>query len=229
MDALSDSLQAVLQRCQTAIERRESDAEHAQWQRQAQAQERAVARAERDARLRASGASLDPKVRDDIVSGDFDPDGNPAARLMARWVKRGTATHPLLVLESGTGVGKSTACGWWLANRRGGGLVRLATPVASAWNSSSVHAEEQRELLSSCEALVLDDVGTEQGDWLIRAMRGALHGLLESRQHLLTVITTNLSRQQWSKRYPDARIESRLARAAWVTIEGPDLRRGDAS
>jgi DNA replication protein DnaC len=77
--------------------------------------------------------------------------------------------------------------------------------------------------MCSAGLFVLDDLGSELAD-RVEAMVAALRELLETRQHLRTIITTNLTRELWAQRYPDARIKSRMARVAWVSDKGPDLR-----
>lgn len=216
-------LREVIQRARLELERRvATDAEYRAWLEESERELAAVEAAERAQRLRRAGAAVGPEMWNAIVGDTFDPSATQAGAAVAHW--RHAEGRPLLVLQSGTGVGKTSAACWWLANRPSGGLVRIATPVASWWDSSTVNAEEQRERVCDVDGLVLDDVGTEQPR-LIKPMAAALHMLLECRQGARTIITTNLSRKAWSERYRDERIDSRLARASWVVLRGKDLRR----
>jgi hypothetical protein len=144
-----------------------------------------------------------------------------AMRTVVRWLGAADAP-PVLVLAGSTGTGKSTAAAWWLAEV--GGRLERATAIATAWDSSTVTAQERRESACSTRCLVLDDVGTEPVRYR-GAMAEALRELMEARQSLRTLVTTNLTRSQFAARYPDGRLDSRLSRAAWVKCVGEDLRR----
>jgi DNA replication protein DnaC len=183
----------------------------------------AVERAARERRLRRSGASCSPEMREAIVSGSLDLEATRSARTVDRWLRSGHA-FPTLVLSGGGGCGKSTAAAWALAQSASGGTVRSATAVARAWLSTTNRAGDEQDAMCIASLLVLDDVGTELGHQ-VEAMGAALRELLETRQHLRTIITTNLTKSAWAERYPDARIASRMQRAAWVVDDGADLRR----
>lgn len=214
-----EPLKDILARCQHATARSE-------WQGaddRAGEEQRAVDAAAREHRLRRAQAALDPDMWRAITAAQYDPGRAKAGRTVLAWLGTRGAAYPVLGLQGGAGVGKSTAACWWIANRSGGGHVRGATAIATAWSSSSVRASEDREWLCQCGALVLDDVGTEIRQHA-EGMGAALRELLERRQGLRTIVTTNLSRDAWALRYPDARIASRMARVAWVVCTGQDMR-----
>lgn len=217
MVKLSTKLDDVIERARQSVESSDWEAQDAPRRAEADA----VERSHRDARLRRSGAALPPDVRDLVVSGGLEIGKTPAGRSVERWAR--SDGWPVLVLVGGTGVGKSVAASWWLSGREG--FLRTATAVAAAWDSTTVRAQENRELLSDSAALVMDDVGTEL-DRHIPAMGAALRELMECRQDKKTIITTNLGKDAWRDRYPDERLASRMTRAAWVVCGGRDLRKG---
>jgi len=207
-----------------AIERLRRASEASGWEREdarVRAELSAVERAQRADRLRRAGIALPPAERQALIAGALDLSRTHAGRFVQAWHERGHA-YPVLVLQGPPGVGKSVASAWWLVQT--GGLLRSATAVATAWDSSTVRAQDERELLSHVACLVLDDVGTEV-DRYAGAMGAALRELLEVRQGARTIITTNLTAERWARRYPDDRLASRMARAYRATCVGEDLRR----
>lgn len=196
------------------------------------ARERAMAAADaerervaRDARLRASGVPLQGDRRAEVVRGTLDLGFGTSIKAVVRWLALHDRPSPL-VLQGGTGSGKSVAAAWALASL--GGYCRSASQLAWTWQSNTVRAVDERDRLADCRLLVLDDIGTEHRrdcEWLSVALRDLFE--LRQRDELLTIITTNLSHQAWEQRYPDERIGSRLSRAAWVSDQGADRRRGE--
>jgi len=81
--------------------------------------------------------------------------------------------------------------------------------------------------IQCCNVLGLDDLGTEwasASDFSSHVIRE----LLERREREMstTLVTTNLSKQQFADRY-GTRLVSRLAGSGgWIKIEGEDMRRG---
>lgn len=177
--------------------------------------------AERMRRMRDAGVAAPRDVWRAIARDELDLTRTKALRAVVRWY-RASDPPPTLVLAGDTGTGKSTAAAWWLA--QAGGILERATAVATAWDSSTVSAQDRREAVCGVRCLVLDDVGTEPGRYR-EPMAEALREVVEARQSLRTIVTTNLTREQLSARYPDGRLDSRLSRVAWVVCDGEDLRR----
>lgn len=200
-----------------------SSAEGEQLVRDYEMEQLALARAERRQLLQRAGAGLAPAVRDSIVDGNLDLDHTKALRAVVRWRARGQ-DYPTLVLRGERGTGKSVAAAWYCAQE--GGVFRSASVIARAWASTTNQAANEQLLMCTLPVLVCDDVGTEL-EHQKAAMGAALRELLEARQGLHTIITTNLTRDAFALRWPDERLQSRLELCAWVHANGPDLRRRD--
>jgi DNA replication protein DnaC len=165
-------------------------------------------------------AALEPHVRDALIDGKLGSDGL-SLRAVRKWVSTPSAPRGI-ALQGGTGCGKTVACAFAIAEL--GGQIRSAAQVVRSFGSKAGHAVEDQELMLSCRLLLLDDLGAEHPrdrEWMVVALRE----LLESRQSLRTLITTNLSRSALSQAYADERIASRLERVVWVVDPGPDRRR----
>jgi len=184
--------------------------------------QREVERAKRRDNLYRAGAlqSIPADMRDAIVAGRLEL-VTRSLEIVRRW--HGNPEAPACVaLQGGTGSGKSVAAAWLLAER--GGLLRSAQQVVRAFASRALDAVEDQERMLRCGLLVLDDLGTEHErdrGWMTLALRE----LLESRQAMRTLITTNLTLEQALAAYADERIASRAARIAWLTCVGEDMRR----
>ena len=219
-------LRSILTDLEAIVLSPDSAAREAEWQR-LEAQQ---ARADREQRLRRAGIwdALRPQDRKAIITGALNTDVTEAGHVVRRW--RDTAKgqeFPVLVLQGPSGCGKSVAGAWYIANHPSGGIARGATVVASAWSSTTNRASEERDAMCGAAVLELDDIGTEFRHQ-IEAVGAALRELIETRQGLRTIITTNLTQDAWAKRYPDARLASRIHRAAWRIVKGPDLRKRTA-
>ncbi len=215
------SLKAVLSNLDAVINSPEAAKREAEFRALEARQERA----DREQRLRRADIwpALRPADRAAIVAGTLDPAATHAGRVVRRWRERG-GDWPVLVLQGPSGCGKSIAAAWYVANHPIGGVMRGATAVASAWSSTTNRAADERDAMCSAAVLELDDVGTEF-KYQIEAVGAALRELLETRQGLRTIITTNLTQEAWTARYPDVRLSSRMERAAWVPVHGSDLRK----
>jgi DNA replication protein DnaC len=208
-------------------------------QREAQARDRRAAR--------LGGIALDADTERKIVAGE-PLDATKSLAAMRAWTGKHDV-RPVLVLAGTTGVGKSVAAAWAVANR-----VSYQRPEdpENPWASSSTNWSEncsrwynarklcnlfdarfgdqlgEQEMVARCELLVLDDVGTELDAGKMGAI---LCELIEDRKrdarYMRTVVTTNLGTQAFRERYADPRLASRLeGHASSIVDAGPDLRRG---
>jgi DNA replication protein DnaC len=186
------------------------------------AMEQDVLRAKRRERLWRAGLidALDAPVRAAIVRGELASDG-VSLQAVRVWLEDDRAPRGM-TLQGGTGCGKTVACAYAIAEL--GGQIRSAAQIVRSFGSRALDAVEDQEQVLACRMLVLDDLGSEHErdrEWMVLALRE----LLESRQSLRTLITTNLSRSALSHAYGDERIASRLERVVWVADPGPDRRR----
>lgn len=211
---------ARVERCGTIVNDAEA-AKHAAYGARMQAD---VAAAKRRENLWRAGMldAMDPALKSAIVAGEFQP-RSKSQRAMVRWLAQDSLRF--LVLQGGTGCGKTAASAYAIAER--GGYMRSAQQIVRAFASRAIDAVEEQERALSAPLLVLDDLGTEakrDREHMVVALRE----LLESRQGLRTVITTNLGKEQVREAYADARIESRLhpiCERAWVVDDGADMRK----
>jgi DNA replication protein DnaC len=161
-------------------------------------------------------------------------DETEAVAVLRDFQKR-TAGGAVVVLSGKPGCGKTTAAAWFVSEGApkphpyrtwrpeehprflsAGKLLRLDMYKQADWDS-----------LEHCSVLVLDDLGTEFKD-IPGAFMTKFYDLLNSRYAGCgwTVITTNLSRQDFAKRY-DARIEDRLREEGrgFVHLKSKSLRK----
>jgi DNA replication protein DnaC len=207
---------------QSASESYPTDAEAKARDEEFRAMEESVRRAKRREHLFRANLinALEPHIRDALIDGSLGGDGL-SLRAVRKWVSTPSAPRGI-ALQGGTGCGKTVACAFAIAEF--GGQIRSAAQVVRSFGSKAAHAVEDQELMLSCRVLLLDDLGAEHArdrEWMVVALRE----LLESRQSLRTLITTNLSRLALSHAYGDERIASRLERVVWVADPGPDRRR----
>lgn len=204
------------------------DESAAAWRSEVAASERDIAQAQRLSALHRAGVPVTGAIEALLADGGEDLRPTKPLRSMRRWLARGDVP-PILVLSGGMGSGKSVAAAFAVAHQRGG-LWRSASQIARifAANFGEQYADQQ----SICNAalLVVDDLGSEsQGS----KMSGVLLELLEQRKRsariMRTIISTNLGRAEFEKRYPDPRIASRMdahaGAVAWIDCPGADLRR----
>lgn len=128
----------------------------------------------------------------------------------------------LLLLHGNAGCGKSTAAAWALAQRSGlwVGAPDLARPAKEDDEATD------REL-ATAPFLVIDELGTEYSTDKKYAESRINLALSKREADLLpTIITANLSTQEFKDRYGE-RTVSRINGdpLGWQTVAGPDLRR----
>lgn len=210
--------------------RRESEAAH-----EAAHARHLAACEQRAERIMAISPALTPEMAQAVTQGVLRESPEwPAYTAVRRWLLD-PASKPILVLASGTGVGKTVACAWALAHM-GGEYVRA---VELAKRHEPYRAEAEPLAMAPHELLVLDDLGTETrsaAGALDRRFMPALYDIVDQRQGVMrrgtrwiprrTLITTNLTKKQFVEAYPDERIRSRLAQSCtWVALDGVDQRR----
>lgn len=141
-------------------------------------------------------------------------------------LSRVSARRPILVLSGGNGCGKTVAAASFALARMPGSRFVTAEKLGrlrTGWRDD----REMLEAIETCKALVLDELGEEEGD-LCRRFRHLLAERAGNR--LATVVTTNLTRDQFRKRYEepttnDSRLWSRLHESGhYEEISDPDMR-----
>lgn len=185
-----------------------------------EAQARAQARAASRGRI---WSQCVPARFADASVADLTEDQNPRGAVSG-WLD---SDSRMLVLRSeAPGVGKTHAA-YAVAN------AAVAAGVwAWAWSAIDLndalrpgeHTEHARITAYECDLLVLDDLGREQvSGWTIER----LHGLLDARWRNAgrTIITTNLSGQQFTERYGDPVLDRIIDDARIVTVTGVTRRK----
>lgn len=192
---------------------------------------------DREAALRAQRAKRLEKIRPHLTDAGYrllvagqPPRMTPALRTVQRWCDAGPDAPAFLVLTGGTGCGKTFAAAMAMSRfSRSVEYVR-ASHLAARYEPFSGDRERDIEpLRMSAGLMVLDDIGTER-----RSADGrrdprfmpALSDVIDSRQQLGTIITTNLSKQAFLETYADPRMASRLEQSGYFHGCGnDDLRR----
>lgn len=199
----------------------------AEWQR-VQARDAAIEAAY--ARQRNLERQPELRVTDDVRRAIIRGKGlqdTKAVRIVQKWY-RSTRAKPTLITHGNAGCGKSSAAAWLVAES--GGVWFRAERARRAYVSSFGAELERLTDAIGASLLVLEDIGTEDD-----AVTGGalLCEVLEQRKAARhrTLITTNLTREQWCKRYGDPRIVSRVGApdvrtesVHWVSVAGDDLR-----
>ena len=163
------------------------------------------------------------------LADDLRPTKALAAARRALESLAGERPTLLLVIAGRPGTGKTTAAAWWLMQRRPRSrFVRTRSPRfldAARLARWPRYDEERMTEIERAEALVVDDLGVEFDD-VKGAFRSLLDELVNSRYaaQLPTLLTTNLSAEQFKARYGE-RIADRIRECgAFVGDAGPSLR-----
>ena len=186
-----------------------------------------VDRAKREERLafsRAALASSDRAALVDDTQGD-----TPALALVRRFHALVLGAKPkdgrpmqILALFGPPGVGKTVAASWLLARELG-----QYTTIAECTRVERANYGPDRdrwEQLLRTRVLVIDDVGPEPDAQVQRVM----FELVNQRLARWTVITGNVTAEQWRTRY-DARTTQRVDHVGRVCeVGGESMRRGPA-
>lgn len=206
-------------------------ADDAEWER-----EQAREAAQQAAYARQRNLERQPELRltDEVQRAIIRGTGlkeTKALNVVRRW-HAAKHTKPTLIAKGNAGCGKSSAAGWLVAEC--GGVWFRAERARRAYMSTFGAELERLTDAIGAPLLVLEDVGTEQDAVSFGAL---LCEVLDQRKsaRYRTLITTNLTRQQWQSRYGDPRIVSRVGTedksgvvltesVHWVSVAGPDLR-----
>ncbi len=173
-------------------------------------------------RRRAAVRALNMPIEDadvELLAGDAFEEKAPAAAIR-EWCASG---KPLLILSGTTGTGKTLAAARELL--RTGGKYIAARDVSRLFLAQfGEEAEQARALIEVAGLLVLDDIGREKNH---EAMQTGLIELLDYRRRdgRRNIWITNLPRVEFTKRYSDERLLSRIAGAGiWHAKNASDMR-----
>lgn len=193
------------------------------WRADKEAEQRVVNLEARARRLaQSTGLTLTDHTRQLLVRGALHE--TPALRETQDWNAR--HDRPCLVLSGATGTGKSVAAAWFVAER--GALWFRAESLVRLFSASFGDQYEDQDRVRGAAALVIDDLGCELDSERALLM---LLDLLEHRKSgaTLTLITTNLTYNQFTARYRNERLRSRLEESVmFVGCGSLDLRRRSA-
>jgi DNA replication protein DnaC len=191
----------------------------AEWQKQREADELFERVTQRTASLQPIRDQLPPEAFRAIVNGTALKSTSALDGVKA-WLSD-PKSPSVLVLSGPTGCGKTVAMAYALAETGG----RWMTCAQLARRSAAHFGDEAEdyERMLRARVLFVDDVGTERMS--AEHVASMLVELLEKRQSLRTLLTTNLSGSDFAKRYRDERLMSRIQRVEWLSAKGEDLRR----
>ncbi|MEM9494022.1 MAG: hypothetical protein AAGC55_33050, partial [Myxococcota bacterium] len=165
--------------------------------------------------VKAGGAS-ERAIREACDPGFYSTKTTPAQAVM-------THRAGILVLSGTTGIGKTLCATRWLLEY-GGPRPRL---LGAEWMESAgrygSRAEEVRTKWGTATGFVLDDLGVEPEpdlQWLIQLVSVWAHFT----DSAAMVVTTNLTRPQFSERYTADRLLSRLQLTTWIHCPERDMR-----
>jgi DNA replication protein DnaC len=198
-----------------------------EWER-----EQARHAAQQAAYARQRNLERQPELRltDDVQRAIIRGEGlrdTKALDIVRRWYRFANA-KPTLIAHGNPGCGKSVA-GAWLVAECGGVWLRAERARRAYVSTFGAELERLTDALGA-PMLVLEDVGTEQDAVSFGAL---LCEVLEQRkaERHRTLITTNLTPPQWTKRYGDPRIASRAGAkdvltesVYWRNVADRDLR-----
>jgi DNA replication protein DnaC len=223
-------LEHVIAQAKAALEALDAPAGLIDPELEAEREQRARARHRRE--FRAAAVERMPVTEEDarrIIEDKLDD--RHALRVVKRWLE--AAPCPWLVLSGGTGTGKTVAAAYAAAEL--GGMYVSAPELRplftrSAWDRGA--DRDRAEALMTTRLLVIDDLGTEVDE--PEKFASELFKVLNARQRLRTIVTTNLSPERLldPKRYTDRvvdRLEHMTTTSAGVSaifaLGGKSLRR----
>lgn len=156
--------------------------------------------------------TLPPKLAEDIQTARQ----TEALAVVQRWLESPRRT---LILEGGTGAGKSIAAAWAFAHRAYRGVSAVWAYVPDVASIAEWKTDEW-EVFDSAGFIVLDDLGTERDRKRAAQVLERLSNVARGR----SVITTNIPADEVLELY-GIRVQSRIiGEADWVTLGGEDLR-----
>lgn len=151
----------------------------------------------------------------DQLDGVQNPDG-----IVAGWVDSGRLN---MVLAGNPGAGKTYA-----AYAVGNHAVRALGWSVEGWTAPDLNDALRpggggTEGIETCDLLIVDDLGRERvTEWTLEQ----LHRILDARNRakLRTIVTTNMTSDQWVRRYGAAVVDRVLDDAVVVRVNGPTRR-----
>jgi hypothetical protein len=168
-----------------------------------------------------------------------------ALAIVRTWWAEGDPVRPWLILGGTTGVGKTWAAAWAIADQPGSRyvtarqLIRASLSVREARGPMQVaSAEAAWRPLTECPLLVLDELGQpdERNPDPWPMTREPLHAIVEERGAKPTLVLSNVASADlaaaWKRGALDPRTGSRLAplvlrdahKRPWWDVTGDDLR-----
>jgi len=163
-------------------------------------------------------------ARDVALIADSKLDATKLRERVAAWFGSGNDAKPWSVLCGPVGRGKTLTVAEVLV--RAGGRYVGARELERL--SMAKFGEDQsafQALLDTRGLLVIDDLGREDD---AGRMQSALLDVVDYRRGIghRTAAITNFAKKGFVERYPDERLQSRLAECAeWIVDVGPDMRR----
>jgi DNA replication protein DnaC len=152
----------------------------------------------------------------------------PAVEAVDQWPSREGA---IWCLSGNVGCGKTFAAHKWLVGSEIElAIIRDVRMVTAAWFArQSRYSSDKFELCGEVPLLVMDDLGAEYAD-ANDSFVADLDELLNMRwtRGLQTLITTNLIKETFRKRYGNRIVDRIRQYGGWVEVKHPSLR-GDAA
>jgi DNA replication protein DnaC len=224
----SSAIEALEAREKAHAAKYESDPEYkaqcdAAKEHEAWTEEQKVRRARSESLTNSGICILSDQARNLIVTRSAE--ATTAYSTVESWLAG--RERPWLFLSGKTGVGKSMAAAAACASTKSAKWVRVDDAVRVFAGMFGKDLERQEKL---CETwlLVVDDVGVEheRDAPLVESLLLKLIDHRASAKHRPTIVTTNLTSNDFKARYASPRLHSRMAESAqWCPLEGSDLRR----
>lgn len=213
-DDASVPVSAIVRRLHAMVDRGEVEfAEAPEAEEEATAEDHAAARREHLLRR----ARIPARYLEDLAAVRE----TPALTRVRAWIGEGARAASVLVLAGAPGSGKTVAAAWALGELSGTFFAARSLVLSDAERGEAYRA------LTSCDLLVLDDLGSEYADrhgW----SRSVIDAVIESRHADLrrTIVTTNLAGDAFARRYGQ-RVADRVRGAGcWYVVSGRSMRGG---
>lgn len=147
-------------------------------------------------------------------------DDTRSLKAVRLWHSR--SKDPYLVLLGVPGCGKTVASSWAIAKVGGYYLsAKQAERTFAAQFGDAV--DEQARIIAKLGLVVVDDIGTETNrDMFVAALFEILNGRQGGDRR--TILTSNLTKDEFDAEYDDPRIVSRLRRATFIGDDSGDRR-----
>lgn len=162
----------------------------------------------------------------DVVSDSIQTLADDAERFCKQWF-RNDNTSPLLVIVGDFGTGKThtakrifkfcNAAASTAFDKGHWGKSNYPASTYIHWpEAASAFQEKEFGIMEDAfnsELVIIDDVGSENDPWKVCADKFCQ--ILSRREKRFTVVTTNVSPEQWTERF-DGRINDRLMRSSVI-------------